>query len=62
MVFNGITSHNYVRFVNEDRAIKILILWTVSVGILLLYTLEEMGKQLKRIIATTIESTWYIPH
>lgn len=43
MLFNEITSRNYVRFVNEDCAIKILILWTVSAGILLLYNFEKTG-------------------
>lgn len=41
MVFNGITSRNYVRFVNEDCAIKIFILWTVSACILLLCILNK---------------------
>ncbi|AET01219.1 hypothetical protein MtrunA17_Chr8g0336351 [Medicago truncatula] len=60
MIFNGVSSQHYITFVDKDRARYILMLWNISAGILLIFTLKESWNQLYKAVATTIDRLCFI--
>jgi len=54
MIFNAVASQRYISFVDSDRARYILLIWTISAAIVLIFTLEETWNQVYTMAGTTI--------